>query len=286
MTRIVNSRSRRRLLTAFTLVELLVVIGIIAVLVSVLLPALSSARKQANSVKCLSSLRQIGNAFALYAIDHKGMWPVAVHANEGNPPLVPRLPSGIERRWYDLIARYISGNKSMERETDIAKIRESSVIWGCPEWDKTIIYDPGNYADKVRPGYGMQYYPSYFEDYDLSKLAYVRAGAGRYPKQKDFRQPALRGLIADSITHVLSTPDSINSNTPWFPYNFSGTGSIPSGSFYVDARRHVGPKVTKQQSYSSVKGFNMLFCDGHASPVSVREAWNAIHNPGMDKAGN
>ena len=56
----------------FTLVELLVVIGIIALLIGILLPTLSQARKSARSVVCLSNQRQVATAFALWVADHQG----------------------------------------------------------------------------------------------------------------------------------------------------------------------------------------------------------------------
>lgn len=81
------SRHRRRAQGAFTLVELLVVIGIIALLVGVLLPALNRAREQSATVKCMSNLRQIGTAIQMYANDTKGfLVPAWIANSQSNGP--------------------------------------------------------------------------------------------------------------------------------------------------------------------------------------------------------
>jgi len=269
----------------FTLVELLVVIGIIALLISILMPSLSGAQRKSKSVKCMASLRQIGLAFAMYGQDFKGAWPVAVHQSgqsAGKPWLMPGTG---ERRWPDLIGPYVVGKKDMAYN-EIDKVRQMSVLWGCPEWTSSNDRDALNSSttnDILRPGYGMQYYPNYPDNVPSPVdgwLAYYSTTApGSYWKSTRWgTHGSQRGLIADSITHIIQTPTTCSrSGVTFQPFTITG-------QFYVDGTRHAKLGTTAQQARTGIKGMNMLFCDGHVDSVTVVEAWNAIHNPGEDRS--
>jgi prepilin-type N-terminal cleavage/methylation domain-containing protein/prepilin-type processing-associated H-X9-DG protein len=80
------SHAHRSGTRGFTLVELLVVIGIIALLISILLPALGRARESANNLKCKAQIRQFIQLMQLHANDHKGFMPLVglIESTNGN----------------------------------------------------------------------------------------------------------------------------------------------------------------------------------------------------------
>jgi prepilin-type processing-associated H-X9-DG protein len=111
----VTVRHRAGVAVAFTLVELLVVVGIIAVLVALLLPALAAARRSAEKIRCAARLRAVGHAAAMYAQENRLFVPFAAYANvsanlvqqpvyTSTPPSSYQLYSGL------LVHRYLGGS--------------------------------------------------------------------------------------------------------------------------------------------------------------------------------
>ena len=101
MTRGINRsqrRSSRQASRAFTLIELLVVIAIIGILAAMLLPALSRARERARASTCVSNLRQIRTAIALYTDDNNGQMPPASYTVSPPGPWPKLLDQYMPRR--------------------------------------------------------------------------------------------------------------------------------------------------------------------------------------------
>jgi prepilin-type N-terminal cleavage/methylation domain-containing protein/prepilin-type processing-associated H-X9-DG protein len=99
---------------AFTLVELLVVIGIIALLIGILLPALNKARESARTVKCMSNIRQWGIGMLLYADANKGQLP-----DEGDDGDAANTLAAIEyfdsqQIWFNAVPKYVNGKSYFE----------------------------------------------------------------------------------------------------------------------------------------------------------------------------
>jgi prepilin-type processing-associated H-X9-DG protein/prepilin-type N-terminal cleavage/methylation domain-containing protein len=104
---------------AFTLVELLVVIGIIAILIAVLLPALQKARKQANEVACASNLRQMGLALQMY-INDTGYYPGCRWTGG----------SGSYAVWATRLRAYMGGQQGVQN------------VFYCPAEDSSFMWTP------------------------------------------------------------------------------------------------------------------------------------------------
>ena len=236
----------------FTLVELLVVIAIIALLMSILVPALSRARKQAKAVVCRSNLRQIGLGLMFYADDceyypagvggpetgplfEAWLWPALVRAYMGGPQnknvevfKCPAAPAAAQ--W---VVKFGSGNPAaygyLENEVPLTKSSGSFMSYGYNAW--------GSVASKPNP-----------------------LGLGAY---SDLRKTKLSNVVRP--TDCIAIGDSNWDLEKKGDRNWSGfIGMYAERQWPLDLHNLRA---------------NILFCDGHVQPLKRPDFVSQL-NPG------
>lgn len=255
MTRIILPKNTVKLSRGFTLVELLVVIGIIALLISILLPSLSKARKSAMKIKCLANLKQIGSAFALYTNENRGSFPT--HSSWGNcfgkkgtsntyDPVGPNGPTGME------------GDLGIKKVRPLNVYLSSAKVFECP-------LDGGDTL--------QQNVISCFESYGTSYLVHWNSNVFGVMH------------ITDSETNKPTTANPIAGPLK-LGKGGDSTKKIVCGDWNWHANRSItiGRTMWHGSNDRNERRQNMLFMDGHAedflfpavydtAPINVNTNW-------------
>jgi prepilin-type N-terminal cleavage/methylation domain-containing protein/prepilin-type processing-associated H-X9-DG protein len=245
----------------FTLVELLVVIGIVGLLIAILMPALRKARLAAESAGCLSNLRQIGGALMIYTAENRGVMPVSSESPWINTRKGPRTTPLILQD-----GRYLKISNSQ------------GGVWKCPADRRE--YSPNFYAyyyffegGPGMPGVstsGDFYTNTVWSSYSANLVYRIWSprspfstwtfGGGRFEPRKltKARQSSSKVLAYD---------------TGW---SWEASGDTPFQLFYTTIileRVTMGRKYPEHYRHAPnlrTPTSNMLFADGHASgPIDL-----------------
>lgn len=195
---------------AFTLIELLVVISIIALLIAILLPALSKARESAVWIECLSKQKQIFTSTTSYAVDSNGVFIVA----REDPPASAWSQVGLDESGWRAFEEY--------------GFDESTDIWKCPGREFEPEFNPGN--DKFNHSY--QYFGG-FETWHRSGSGSVEAQSPRTLEQATSEM----AMVADATVQPSVGSWQPQANSSYYfdmqPHGSTSDDNAPIGSNHV-----------------------------------------------------
>ena len=232
----------------FTLVELLVVIGIIAVLISILLPALGRARAQANSVACLSNMRQLGTSLIFFENEHNGYVPKAFFNEEASPGGPKWQWANPLYGWEHVLLDYMKGSQKTFRcpADDTSILRYNSAYWDDPAlasvWDQPLT------ADNVAGSYRL----------NISDM-----GSALYAiKSTQLRKST------ESIVFCDGKASGFNQLATW------DTGE---SEIWPKMEDNIGKNIDFDRHPN--KRLNFTFVDGHAEPLAWSDTWKVLGPP-------